>query len=206
MTEPISPRDLRVSDAERSHVVGVLQKATGRGLLSLDEFTERTDRALAARTRGELNVLLVDLPGLVNAENAPAPSAPLELRARMSSVRREGAWEVPAELRLTTYAGSIDLDFTEAVLLSPTTHVHVDVKAANVTLLLPDNSPCDLRDVESSVGGRITDRGIKVPTADGPRFRLTGTVRAGSLTIHRPTYARFGPLTLRKPWKVTWNG
>nr|BFE47292.1 hypothetical protein GCM10017745_07190 [Saccharothrix mutabilis subsp. capreolus] len=44
------PRQWRVSDAEREHVVGVLQKAIGRGLITLDEFTERADTALAAKT------------------------------------------------------------------------------------------------------------------------------------------------------------
>ncbi|MGH8917408.1 MAG: DUF1707 SHOCT-like domain-containing protein, partial [Acidimicrobiales bacterium] len=52
-TKPLTARDIRVSDDEREHVVGVLQKAIGLGMLNLDEFTERTDRALASRTRGE---------------------------------------------------------------------------------------------------------------------------------------------------------
>lgn len=71
------PRELRVSDAEREHVVGLLQKAIGRGLLDLDEFTERADIALAARNRGELNAVLTDLPGLVHRDAvAPAPAFP----------------------------------------------------------------------------------------------------------------------------------
>lgn len=64
------PRELRVSDAEREHVVGLLQKAIGRGMLDLDEFTERTDVALAARNRGQLNAVLADLPGLVHRDTA----------------------------------------------------------------------------------------------------------------------------------------
>ncbi|NUT96516.1 MAG: DUF1707 domain-containing protein, partial [Saccharothrix sp.] len=52
------PRQWRVSDAEREHVVGVLQKAIGRGLITLDEFTERADTALAAKTREQLNTVL----------------------------------------------------------------------------------------------------------------------------------------------------
>ncbi|WP_430334279.1 DUF1707 SHOCT-like domain-containing protein [Rhodococcus sp. ACT016] len=57
-------RDLRVSDAEREHVGRLLQRAVGQGMLSLGEFTERMDTALAAKTRGELNAVLVDLPGM----------------------------------------------------------------------------------------------------------------------------------------------
>lgn len=42
----------------------LLQKAVGQGMLSLGEFTERMDTALAAKTRAELNSVLVDLPGI----------------------------------------------------------------------------------------------------------------------------------------------
>ncbi|HLS79305.1 MAG TPA: DUF1707 domain-containing protein [Nocardia sp.] len=66
-------RDLRVSDAEREHVGQLLQRAVGLGMLSLGEFTERMDTALAARTRGELNAVLIDLPG-VRLVGQPAPS------------------------------------------------------------------------------------------------------------------------------------
>ena len=61
-------RDLRVSDREREHVVELLKTAIGRGLIDLDEFSERADTAYAARTRGELNKVLVDLPGLSHPE------------------------------------------------------------------------------------------------------------------------------------------
>ena len=39
---PIDPRDLRVSDDERSHVLALLEKATGRGLIDIGEYTERS--------------------------------------------------------------------------------------------------------------------------------------------------------------------
>ena len=61
-------RDLRVSDAEREHVGQLLQRAVGQGMLSLGEFTERMDTALASKTRGELNSVLADLPGMQIAE------------------------------------------------------------------------------------------------------------------------------------------
>ncbi|AOW91700.1 hypothetical protein BFN03_00695 [Rhodococcus sp. WMMA185] len=67
-------RDLRVTDAEREHVGELLQRAVGQGMLSLGEFTERVDTALAAKTRGELNAVLADLPGLAMvSEFAPPP-------------------------------------------------------------------------------------------------------------------------------------
>ncbi|RMI33968.1 DUF1707 SHOCT-like domain-containing protein [Nocardia stercoris] len=73
----MADRDLRVSDAEREHVGELLQKAVGLGMLSLGEFTERMDTALAAKTRGELNAVLVDLPGIrLTGQQAPQPQYP----------------------------------------------------------------------------------------------------------------------------------
>ncbi|WP_040799890.1 DUF1707 SHOCT-like domain-containing protein [Nocardia higoensis] len=66
-------RDLRVSDAEREHVGQLLQRAVGLGMLSLGEFTERMDTALASRTRGELNSVLIDLPGIRLVGQPAAP-------------------------------------------------------------------------------------------------------------------------------------
>lgn len=67
-------RDLRVSDAEREYVGALLQRAVGQGLLSLGEFTERIDVALGAKTRGELNAVLLDLPGIaISPEHRPSP-------------------------------------------------------------------------------------------------------------------------------------
>ncbi|RSM67565.1 hypothetical protein DMH04_48610 [Kibdelosporangium aridum] len=67
---PVDPRALRVSDAEREHVAGLLNKALARGLIDLDGFAERLGAALAAKTRAELNTVVIDLPGLV-VRNAP---------------------------------------------------------------------------------------------------------------------------------------
>ncbi|MGH3785806.1 MAG: DUF1707 SHOCT-like domain-containing protein [Pseudonocardiaceae bacterium] len=55
MAGDVEPHDLRVSDAEREHVGELLQRAVGQGRITVDEFTERMDAAMAARTRGELN-------------------------------------------------------------------------------------------------------------------------------------------------------
>ncbi|TDP66093.1 DUF1707 SHOCT-like domain-containing protein [Actinokineospora alba] len=203
MTTPISPRELRVSDAERSHVVGVLQKAIGHGLLSLDEFTARTDVALAARTRAELNTVLVDLPGLVHPESGVAPVKPVEFRATMSALKREGEWVVPRDMVIRSQMGSTVLDFSDAVISFPEIRIEVDVAAGSVELLMPERSSVDASAVTVELGSK-TDK-ASGSRAGGPHFVVTGSVRAGSLTIRRPTYVRIGSLTIRRPWRISWD-
>jgi hypothetical protein len=55
--------DVRASDAERDATVERLSAATGDGRLTLDEFSQRMERASSARTRAELDRLVADAIG-----------------------------------------------------------------------------------------------------------------------------------------------
>jgi hypothetical protein len=199
--EPIDPRQLRVSDAERAHVVEVLQKAIGHGLLSLDEFTERTDTALAAKTRGELNAVLVDLPGVTHTDpQSPVREKPVELRANMSVLKRNGQWTVPRELVIRNRLGATELDFTEAVIKHDEVRITLLCGGGVVKILVPENASVDTSEVRMTAGS-IKD---KVGGGGGrPRFVLAGSVTAGSLEVRRASYVRIGNLLIRSPWKIS---
>jgi hypothetical protein len=204
-------RSLRVSDAEREHVVDLLQRATGTGLLDLDEFTRRVDTALAARTRGELNVVLIDLPGMTHPErpagarvqprSAPRSERPsgvvdatgtTELRAMLGSVTRRGEWDVPARLVVRAKVGSTELDFTEARIPHDVVEIVLDVVAGSVELRVPLGARVEHHDVQA-VLSTIEDnrRGGSDPAAAGPAFRISGSVRAGSVEILSPRRVRW---------------
>jgi hypothetical protein len=75
----ISPRPsrttaLRASDEERERVASALKEQAAEGRLSLDELSERLDTCYAARTVGELDSLVRDLP-------TAGPPARVERRA-----------------------------------------------------------------------------------------------------------------------------
>jgi len=200
MTEPVDPRELRVSDAERSHVVNLLQKAIGHGLLSLDEFTERTDRALAAKTRGDLNAVLVDLPGLTHTDpTSPVRTPPVELRVNMSKIKRGGAWDVPRELIIRNRLGLIMLDFSEARIEHAEVRINLDVSGGQVKLQLPEQATVDTNGVQV-IAGKVLDR-VRGSTGR-PKFVITGRITAGKLKIRRSGYVRIGNLVIRSPWRM----
>jgi hypothetical protein len=202
---PVDPKTLRVSDAEREHVVGLLQKAIGQGLITLDEFTGRIDTALAAKTRGELNAVLIDLPGVVHREaSSPRHQQPVELRSTMSTLRRTGRWVVPHTLVVRNRMGSTSLDFTDARIDHPQVRLELDVTGGSVELLLPNNATVDTDDVEVHAGS-LKDRVGAGERAGRPHFMVSGSIRAGSLKIRRPTYVRIGALVIRFPWKISWD-
>jgi Domain of unknown function (DUF1707) len=60
------------------------------GRLSLDEFSQRVERALAARTRDELKAVTADLP-VPSTMPSPAPATPAVPSRRLASAVR---WSV----------------------------------------------------------------------------------------------------------------
>jgi hypothetical protein len=95
---PAGPPATRASDRERDAVVQRVQQAFAEGRLDDAEFDERMRAALVARTHGDLDALLADLPA---AAPGPAPAAsgrgPGRLAVALkSSVRRGGAGGSPS--------------------------------------------------------------------------------------------------------------
>lgn len=193
------PKDFRVSDAEREHVIGLLQKAIGQGLITLDEFSSRTDVALVAKTRGDLNSVLLDLPGVTHNEQAPRAVVPkdrVEIKNTMSSVSRKGLWAVPRELVVRNRMGSTDLDFSEADIPHAVVTIELDVTAGSVSILLPEGATVDTEEIEMAAGS-VTD---KSSGGEGrPHFVMTGAVRAGSVQIKQVRMVRIGPYLVRMP-------
>ena len=62
---------LRASDDDRDRLVEQLQRHAADGRLSLDEYAERLDRELVARTHGELAAVVHDLPAETTVDSAP---------------------------------------------------------------------------------------------------------------------------------------
>ncbi|MTE14746.1 DUF1707 SHOCT-like domain-containing protein [Nocardia aurantiaca] len=209
-------RDLRVSDVEREHVGRLLQRAVGLGMLSLGEFTERMDTALAAKTRGELNAVLVDLPG-VRLVGQPAPAAQryappqpryvaahripqaapgTVIRARLSSVERKGAWHVPPALMINSLMGSVRLDFTQAVMSTQVVEIHVDDTCSSVELIVPAEATVDLNAID--LIGSSANTKVRTGPPIGPLHIIVhGTLRFSSVTAKHP----FGT-----NWKRFLNG
>src|SRR3954447_2466651 len=72
--------EMRAGDADRQAVADQLKAALEEGRLDLGEYDERLQRTYSARTFGDLNGLLDDLPGTVppqhsqvQAYRAPTP-------------------------------------------------------------------------------------------------------------------------------------
>ncbi|MDA8035006.1 MAG: DUF1707 domain-containing protein [Actinomycetota bacterium] len=89
-TGGVPPSQLRVSDAERHEVADLLARHFADGRLDQVELDDRVGRAMAARTRADLDGLLTDLPPLggqaPGAVTSPPPAGPPTRRRRSLGV------------------------------------------------------------------------------------------------------------------------
>jgi hypothetical protein len=74
-----APDTLRASDDEREHTAALLREHCQHGRVSIDELDERLSVAFAARTHGELDAVLGDLP----AQGPQATAGALRRHVRM---------------------------------------------------------------------------------------------------------------------------
>ena len=65
--------DLRIGDAERDATMAQLREHFVAGRLTFDELTERIDLALAAKTQGQIDGLMADLPHPPRAARGEPP-------------------------------------------------------------------------------------------------------------------------------------
>jgi DUF1707 SHOCT-like domain len=73
---------IRASDDDRERAVALLREHHAAGRLTVEEFNERLDKAYAAKTLGELDELMVDLPA-IDLYRLPDASLPPSYRGRL---------------------------------------------------------------------------------------------------------------------------
>jgi hypothetical protein len=105
---PYDPQ-MRASDADRDRVASMLREHHAAGRLTADEFQERLDATFAAKTLGDLDKLMTDLPGIdlyhlpdSSVGHGPQPGPPAAGHGRMSSAWR-GAWGSWASVSLLMF-------------------------------------------------------------------------------------------------------
>jgi hypothetical protein len=196
--EVASPDDLRASHEDRDRVVDLLRVAAGDGRLSAEELDQRLEKALTARTYGELAVLTRDLPatrGLVAGARASKPKSLVRIDCHSGSARRDGRWLVPQRIEVRCTSGSVTLDFTEAVIAQPSLQIDADVMmwlfiVAVSRFARPGVSTCP-----SSCGSRCQARSA---AAKSRPARLAGPLGSGSGGGRRPArQARVSSVKLR---------
>jgi uncharacterized protein DUF1707/cell wall-active antibiotic response 4TMS protein YvqF len=177
---------VRASDGERQAVADRLNMAVGEGRLTLSEFSERVGAAYAARTLGELDVLVQDLPaGRSIAAAAPAPPPePAPLQIMVGAIKKRGRWRIQPSAALGVAIGPMKLDLRNADLAAH----EVTLSARTVVGAIKVWVPRGVRVIvegRTAVGTRTIAESNLPPEVDVPTLRLRLDTGLGTVKVYR---------------------
>src|SRR5580704_10259006 len=174
---------LRASDADREQTVEALAAASAEGRLSLEEYSQRSDAALAARTLGDLAGLTADLPAVSPAAPAVIPE---EITAVLGNESRKGRWVVPPHLTVRSVLGDCHLEMQQAVIGQHVTTIDATVRFGSVTIFVPDG--IDVRMSGRAVLGAKSSELRGAPQPGAPVIVVRCDVFCGAVTVRRPDW------------------
>ncbi|MFJ8072882.1 DUF1707 domain-containing protein [Streptomyces sp. NPDC096176] len=150
--KPAAPLDpagaIRASDADRDRIADILRDALAEGRLDAEEHSERIDAVYRAKTVGELEPIVSDLPAAgrrsdtaaLRAYEDDAPAGPAEnLVAVFSSSTRKGRWRVGRRTNAFSLFGNIEIDLTEALYGQRLSVINATSIFGNVEVRVPEN-------------------------------------------------------------------
>jgi redox-sensitive bicupin YhaK (pirin superfamily) len=175
--------DVRASDREREQAVTRLREAAAEGRLTLEEFTARIDGAYGARTRGELDVLVNDLPE-ASASSAAVPARRTPRRwivSVMGNAVRRGRWRVAEHATAVTVMGNATIDLRQAELSGPEVTVTVFTAMGNTHVIVPPGVDVDLSAI--AIMGNRFDRTRAEAQPGAPLVRIKGVVLMGNIFV-----------------------
>ncbi|MFI1398334.1 DUF1707 domain-containing protein [Streptomyces sp. NPDC020681] len=144
---PAEPSAIRASDADRDRIADILRDALADGRLDAEEHSERIDAVYRAKTVGELEPIVQDLPATRRrtetgsyAYGPEEPAGPAEnLVAVFSSSTRKGRWRVGRRTNAFSLFGNIEIDLTEALFEQRLTTINATAIFGNIEVRVPEN-------------------------------------------------------------------
>ena len=133
---------MRASDADRERAVIALREHAVEGRLSLEEFTNRMERAYAAETNEQLAELATDLPVAVATSRRRPTRFLLSL---FSSTERRGRLRVGRRVVCLSMFGNIDLDLRQATFERDVVTIFALGSFCAIDIYVPEGVEVDVR-------------------------------------------------------------
>ncbi|MFF1649076.1 DUF1707 domain-containing protein [Streptomyces sp. NPDC058240] len=195
---PAEPAGIRASDADRDRIADILREAMAEGRLTAEEHAERVDAVYRAKTVGELEPLVRDLPappGAARSAAAPGayghegPTGPADnLVAIFSSSTRKGRWRVGGRTNAFALFGSVEVDLTEALFGQRLTVINATSIFGSVDVKVPEN--ISLRGSGTGVFGNFEVATLESADPEAPVVVVNGYSVFGSVEA-KPKRGKF---------------
>ncbi|MGA3354314.1 MAG: DUF1707 domain-containing protein [Acidimicrobiales bacterium] len=185
------PAAERASDSDRDRVVTALRDHCVAGRLTLDEFSERTGAALAARTQGELHAVFVDLPSSSKpVVELPRRRARRRIIAVMGESESKGRWLLGDHTSVVAVMGHCHVDLSRAEIEGPEMVITAFSVMGEIEIVVPEW--IDVEVTGMSIMGRKSVATRDVPVLRGsPRILVRAFPIMGEVNVRsRPSADR----------------
>ncbi|MEW2069603.1 DUF1707 domain-containing protein [Streptomyces sp. NPDC007346] len=196
---------MRASDAERERIAELLREAVAEGRLEMDEFEQRLETAYTARTHGELEPLVRDLPAPGTAvapvgSSAPAPQRgsaanwPARIGGTATSkggfalwggFNRRGRWTVGRKFTAFAMWGGGEIDLREANFEDREVVIRCFAVMGGLHVTAPPELNVDVKGVGIMGGFGEGPNEDGEPAPDAPRVTITGLALMGGVGVER---------------------
>ncbi|MEZ4470649.1 MAG: LiaF-related protein [bacterium] len=182
----------QVLQRRRDAVITRLSRAFEAEELDDEAFEARLDRAHRAAAEEDLVALTADLAVVEEPATVPAvvPATALATRpekrkitAIFGNVERGGAWTPGATQAVTSVFGSVELDFTQAVLPPGVTEIDLKVVFGNVEVHVPPHLPVECEGTAILGNFEAVDRAAPAVDPATPRLRIRGYAVFGNVEV-----------------------
>jgi Domain of unknown function (DUF1707) len=174
----------RVSDAERERAVVSLQQHLLSGRLTLEEFSERVERAYAAQVQSDLDDVRAGLPSAHQLSAVPSRRRATRLTAALfAHVVKRGRLRLG---RWTVAGGAlcdIDLDLRRAEIHGKRTALAILVGFGNVDVYLPENINVTVTGL--ALGGHRREWGEDLVRPGAPEISVRAISIFGTVDVWR---------------------
>ncbi|MGR8010314.1 DUF1707 SHOCT-like domain-containing protein [Streptomyces hypolithicus] len=195
---------MRASDAERERVAEVLRDAVAEGRLDMEEFDQRLDAVYRARTYGELEPLVRDLPApggsaapvaAVDSSRTSASWPPARIGGPATSrgafafwggFSRKGTWTVGQRFTAFAMMGGGEIDLREARFEDRDIVIRCFTIMGGVQVTVPPGLDVHVNGIGFMGGfGDLTGETDEPVAPDSPRVRVTGFALMGGVGVER---------------------
>lgn len=180
-----SEADLLVSTAEREQSLALLRGAAADGRLSLEEFSERSEAALSARTRGELRAVTQDIAPVASgsAATSRAPATRVSnIVAILGSNRRAKRWRAQGRLNAVALLGECVIDLRQAEIIDGEIELNAVALLGSIELIAPPGVRVELSALPL-LGSSEDERGDETDLPNAPVVRVRGASVLGSIRV-----------------------
>jgi Domain of unknown function (DUF1707) len=177
----------RASDADREAIAEMLRIAAGEGRINLEELDERLGLAYNARTYGQLQALVADLPGhrasVPRHITVPEPET-LALKTTAPLLKQSGQWTVPRRITAESTTGFITIDFTRASCAHREITVDAVTRSGRIRLILPPGWAARVSPSSTNTS-HISNKAAETADPDASTVILTGHPLSGYIKVRQ---------------------